>query len=111
MKALRVIQAVLVLLSGLVAGCSTTANLYPVQGPLASQKPLPVIVATADGITGNTGNLSLRMPDGEECSGKWSSVAPKMAGEGTLFSRYGTTVGFSYRAHPVEPGGPMCSGF
>jgi hypothetical protein len=34
----------------LVAGCSTSVNLYPVQGPLASQKPLPVIVGTADGI-------------------------------------------------------------
>jgi hypothetical protein len=98
----RAIQAVLVPLSGLVAACSTTANLYPVQGPLASQKPLPVIVATADGITGNTGNLSLRMPDGEECSGKWSSVAPKVAGEGVLFSQYGTTLGFSYSG--IQPG-------
>ncbi len=34
-------------------GCSTTANLYPVKGPLSEVKPLPVIRARVDGIMGN----------------------------------------------------------
>lgn len=77
-------------------GCSTTVNFYPVEGPMASLKPLPVIVATADGITGNTGNIILSMPGGERCTGKWSSIAPQFAAvsSGTLFSRYGAVAGF-----------------
>lgn len=78
------------------SGCSTTVNLYPVQGPLASRVPLPTLIATADGITGNTGNLSLKTVDGEDCSGKWSSVAPMTAGSGTLFGQFGSLVGFTY---------------
>lgn len=85
----------------LLASCSTTANLYPVQGPLSAQRPLPVITANADGITGNTGNLSLTMPDGETCSGKWSSVAPTFSGVG-LFSQYGSTAGFVVSG--IQPG-------
>jgi hypothetical protein len=86
-----------------VAGCSTTVNLYPVEGPLAAQKPLPVIVATADGITGNTGNLTLVLPTAESCSGKWSSVAPQMAAvtNTSLFTRYGAVAGFSVTTGPV----------
>lgn len=85
----------------ILGGCSTTANLYPVQGPMSERRPLPVIVATADGITGNTGNLTLTMPDGESCSGKWSSVAPTMSGVG-LFSQYGATAGFVISG--IQPG-------
>ena len=84
-----------------VAACSTTVNLYPVQGPLASQRPLPVIAATADGILGNTGNLTMTMPNGEVCSGKWSSVAPQYAGSVSLFGQYGTAAGF---ATGIQPG-------
>lgn len=77
-----------------LSACSTTINLYPVQGPLAAQRPLPVIVATADGITGNTGNLSMTLPDGETCSGKWSSAAPTYAGSVSLIGQYGGIAGF-----------------
>jgi hypothetical protein len=64
---------------------------------MASLKPLPVIVATVDGITGNTGGIILSMPGGESCTGKWSSVAPRYAGvtTGSLFSRYGAVAGFA----------------
>lgn len=51
--------------AGCLAGCTTTVNLYSVEGPMAAIKPLPVMVATVDGITGNTGNISLPMPSGE----------------------------------------------
>ena len=60
----------------LLAACSTTATLYPVAGPLSKQLPLPVLTAAVDGIMGNTGGISMTLPDGERCSGKWSSIAP-----------------------------------
>lgn len=87
----------LVALAVCLAGCSTTVNFFPVEGPMAAIKPLPVIIANADGITGNTGNISLRMPNGENCTGKWSSVAPRYGGvtSGSLFTQYGAIAGFS----------------
>lgn len=84
-------------LAALLGGCSTSVNFYPVEGPMASQKPLPVIVATADGIAGNTGNMNLTMPNGERCNGKWSSIAPQFtaSSNASLFSRYGSVAGFA----------------
>jgi len=93
----------LLVTSLVLCGCSTSVNLYPVQGPLAGQKPLPVIVGTADGIAGNTGTLTLTLPSGEACAGKWSSVAPQFTGVSStsLFSRYGSVAGFSVTAGPL----------
>lgn len=90
-------SASLIALAVFLAGCSTTVNFYPVEGPMAAIKPLPVIVANADGITGNTGNISLLLPGGESCAGKWSSVAPRYGGvaAGSLFTRYGAVAGFN----------------
>lgn len=89
------------------SGCLTqTVTMYPVQGPLSKQVPLPVITASADGITGNTGNISLRLPDGESCNGRWSSVAPQYAGSasGSLMTLYGNTAGFSVTSSGIVPG-------
>lgn len=82
----------------LFCGCSTTANLYPVKGPLSLQSPTPILVARVNGIMGNTGNIVLTMPDGEVCKGKWSSAAGKAVSFGTvnLFSQYGSIFGTSY---------------
>jgi hypothetical protein len=33
-------------------------------------------VVTVDGIMENTGNISMTMPNGEACTGKWSSASP-----------------------------------
>ncbi len=66
-----------------IAACSTTATLYPVDGPLSKQQPLPVLTAAVDGIMGNTGGISLSLPDGERCTGKWSSIAPMSVGFST----------------------------
>ena len=87
----------------MAAGCSTSVNFYPVQGSLASQKPLPVITGTADGITGNTGTISLVLPNGEHCTGKWSSVAPQFASvtNTTLIGRYGSVAGLSVSTGPA----------
>ena len=83
---------ILGLLVAVLCGCSTTANLYPVKGPLSEVKPLPVIRARVDGIMGNSGDIALTMPDGEACKGQWSSAAGMSVtyGSGTLFSQYGS---------------------
>ena len=82
----------------MLTGCSTTANFYPVAGPLSEQQPLPVLVAKVDGITGNTGGITITMPDGEKCTGKWSSAAGTSINIGTvnLFSQYGNVFGTGY---------------
>lgn len=72
----------LTLVAALTA-CSTTATLYPVDGPLSKQQPLPVLTAAVDGIMGNTGGISLSFPDGELCTGRWSSIAPMSVGVST----------------------------
>lgn len=79
-----------------VSGCSTTANLYPVEGPLSEATPVPVLIANVDGITGNTGGFSFSMPSGVSCDGRWSSVAPTYTtvSAGSLFSQYGAVTGF-----------------
>jgi hypothetical protein len=89
----------LILFAAVGAGCSisTTANFYPVSGPLSKIKPLPVMVANVSHVESTTGGLSLVMPDGEACEGRWSSVAPTYyaSGIGTLWGGYGGSIGFS----------------
>jgi hypothetical protein len=70
----RAFKAV-VFLSLVLMSCTTTAQLYPVKGPLSERNPVPVLTAKVDGIWGNTGNINLTLPDGEECHGRWSSAA------------------------------------
>jgi len=80
-------------LTGGLAGCSTTARLYPVEGPLSSQIPIPVITATVSGITGNNGPIKMTMPDGATCAGEWSSAAASQvtSSSGSLIGIYGAT--------------------
>ena len=82
----------------MLAGCSTTASFFPVEGPLADLRPVPEIVANVDGIAGNTGNISMTMPSGSNCQGRWSSAAGAgvAVGAGTLLGQYGTTYGVGY---------------
>jgi len=71
------------------------------EGPLAAKKPLPSIVATVDGITNNTGGVTMSLPNGETCSGKWASAAPQYAGTVSLLTQYGAVSGF---ATGIKPG-------
>jgi len=75
--------------------CSTSARLYPVEGPFSQQVPPPVLTATVRGIEGNNGPLSLTLPDGTTCSGEWSSAAGVQTtfGTGSLFTQYGPIYG------------------
>jgi len=62
----------------LMVGCTATARLYPVQGPLSLQTPLPVFAGKLQGAI-NSGNVSFVMSDGEVCRGRWTRVVPVQA--------------------------------
>lgn len=79
----------------MVAGCSTTARLYPVQGPASQAVPPSTIEATINGIMGNNGSLAFRLPDGSSCEGEWSSAAgvETTVTSMNLIGRYSTLFG------------------
>jgi len=59
----------------MLSGCAATVRLYPVQGPLSTQTPLPVYVAKlTHGL--KSGNLSVILNNGEVCNGRWELVPP-----------------------------------
>ena len=65
----------LVLVSAAVMlGCSHAARLYPVQGPLSAQTPLPVLAAKVTGSL-TPGDFSVVLSDGEVCKGHFSVVS------------------------------------
>jgi hypothetical protein len=64
-----------------MSGCSHTARLYPVQGPLSAQTPPPVLVGKITGAF-NSGDLSVKLSDGEVCTGRWSVVHPPQVAKG-----------------------------
>ena len=55
---------------------------------------------------GNSGSITLTMPDGETCTGQWSSAAGMSVSHssGTLFSQYGSAYwsGYSVGNKPGE---------
>jgi hypothetical protein len=56
-----------------LSGCTVTAWLYRVQGPLSSQTPAPVYVAK---VTGGfySGTFSAILNEGEIFKGRWDTV-------------------------------------
>ncbi len=56
-----------------LAGCSTTATLTPISGPMAASGGRS-IEAKIEGIMGNNGKLSFTLPTGEYVSGEWVAV-------------------------------------
>ncbi len=80
-----------------LAACSmsTTASLYPVQGPLSQSGSKSAIIAKVGGITGGSGPFDLTMPNGAKCNGKWASVAPTYVQNSnvSLLTQYGSIVG------------------
>ena len=57
-----------------LAGCSATARLYPIQGPLSTQTPPPVYVAKMTGAFAS-GDFSATLNDTEICKGRWAQVS------------------------------------
>jgi hypothetical protein len=78
-----------------LCGCSmsTTARLYPVEGPLLQQSPLPALVATAHDVQRNNGEMTLAGHDGELFTGEWSSLAGVSVSTLALFNQYEATYG------------------
>ena len=68
-----------VLLCLISTGCSIaiTAKLYPVKGPYSGQRPIPILKARVCDVQKNSGDVTMTLPDGEICSGSWSSLAPQ----------------------------------
>jgi hypothetical protein len=61
-----------------LAGCSATARLYPIRGPLSSQTPTPVYLAKFSGAF-RSGTLTATLDGGEICTGRWQMVPrPKL---------------------------------
>jgi hypothetical protein len=67
--------------SFLMVGCSATARLYPVQGPLMSQAPVPVFTGKFTGAL-NAGNISFVLSNGEVCQGRWTRIVPVKGAQG-----------------------------
>jgi hypothetical protein len=82
-----------------LSACSLNATLVPVEGPMSQTRPVPVIHAKADGILGNSGNITFAMANGETCKGRWSSAAGAgvTVGSGSLISTYGSAYLSGYR--------------
>jgi hypothetical protein len=86
----------IIVFSILFTNCSTTAFLYPVEGPL-SQPPSYVLPAKVNGILGSSGTITMKLKDGEYCEGRWSSAAGAgvSVGTGSLIGQYGAVYGFN----------------
>jgi hypothetical protein len=67
--------AVMLLIATALTGCMVMVpgHLYPIQGPLASQTPMPILPLTLSGIL-NSGSLSVTLQGGETCKGSWNQV-------------------------------------
>ena len=112
----------LLLAMSTMLGCSMKTRLYPVQGPLSAQTPVPVLMGKITGkIRAET--ISVVLNDGEVCKGHWIFVndvqAPKGSNlvtapttdlSGAWDSIYGPNyytshiVGAKYYAQAVAPG-------
>ena len=88
----------------LLAGCSTTARLYPVSGPKFEKNIVVPIHATVSGIMGNNGGFKIHQHDGSVCLGEWSSAAGQVTtfSEGSLMGRYGPA---NFSGYSVSSGG------
>ena len=67
--------ALMLLIATLLSGCviMVPGHLYPIQGPLASQNPPPVLPMTLNGVL-NSGSLTATLQGGEVCKGSWTQV-------------------------------------
>jgi hypothetical protein len=65
----------LFVISAVLAGClvMVPGHLYPIQGSLAAQSPVPVYKVTLSGVL-NSGTMAATLENGEVCNGKWTPV-------------------------------------
>jgi hypothetical protein len=73
-------------------GCTRATHFYPVQGPLSSQTPLPVLNGKfSTGV--KSGNISVVMHDGDTCKGRWTIIRPSQSTKGSPTTSVQTTNG------------------
>lgn len=77
--------AVLVSTAALLTGCifMVPGHLYPIQGSLAAQTPVPIYRVTLSGVL-NSGTLSATLENGEICRGNWAAVPQNDPSAGNL---------------------------
>jgi hypothetical protein len=73
------IRSLALMSAALVAGCASSGEmrLFPVDGPLSTLTPPPVIIMQAANPESTSGTLTFRLPDRTRCEGTWSAVAPR----------------------------------
>jgi hypothetical protein len=83
----------LLLISMMLAGCPNNllvkvpGRLYPVEGSLSAQTPLPIFKLIISGV-GNSGTMSATLSDGEVCSGHWAPLGPDDPSASQLLSAW-----------------------
>lgn len=67
--------ALLLMTATILTGCElmVPGHLYPVQGSLSAQSPVPIFKVTLNGIL-NSGSMSATLQGGEVCRGSWATV-------------------------------------
>lgn len=78
-----------------ITGCSTTATLFPIEGPLSKTVPVKYITAHVGSVQRHSGDISLVMADGDTCQGKWSAAAGArtVSASGSLIKTYNSIYG------------------
>jgi hypothetical protein len=82
---------------GLLIPVPVSIHLYPLQGPLAEHKPVPVISATILGTT-STASLSVTLPGGETFVGPLAAVTPEEAANDDFAPVWDSVYGPGYYA-------------
>lgn len=84
-----------------LVSCSVKLHLYPSKGPLSEKLPVKVLKAKAKNVISNSGKIYLTMPDGEYCSGRWSSTAGVKSSKNnySLLLDHGQELGLSPRGN------------
>jgi|HubBroStandDraft_6_1064221.scaffolds.fasta_scaffold440224_3 hypothetical protein len=93
MKAPLLSAMIVATLSGCVV--MVPGRLYPVQGPLAGQTPLPMYKVTISGVF-KSGTMSATVPDGEVCSGNWTAVGQNDPAPGKMSADWDQVFGQGY---------------
>jgi hypothetical protein len=84
-----------------LSACVKTATFYPIEGPMSAVRPVPELKARATGILGTKGDLTLVLPDGEVCTGRWGVASAGdnvRRGHAVLYGNAGTIIEVEFNA-------------
>ena len=88
---------VLLCIANLLAGCMVMVpgHLYPIQGSLSTQNPVPIYKMTLNGLLGS-GSLSATLQNGEVCSGSWAPVRQDDPSAGSMSGEWDSVYGSGF---------------